>query len=448
MLFNLNSKEKISLFLGDILFISLSIYLSYIIRYFSIPDIFQILNFIAPFTYIIVIWFVVFFISGMYEGQTLNLQKKSSKIIINSQIINLVVTALYFYLFSSYQVYQATPKTILLIYIVISTLLLLFWRLFLYKKISKTKRKKALLIANGEESEELRKEINNNNRYPFYFEKTIDSKSEIQQIDSDFNFSSYDIIVVDKNSIQNKHVSEYIYKDLFINNSANYVDFSDLYESVFRKIALSSINHEWILENISLADKNIYTFLKRLIDIFLSLILLIPLTIVYPFVWIAIKLEDGGDINLPQKRIGEYGKEILINKFRSMTGNEDGKWLQEGTLRVTKVGSFLRKSRIDELPQIISVLKGESSLIGPRSDLGGLSIKLIDSIPYYQVRYVVKPGLSGWAQVTQEGLPPQSIDETKLRLSYDLYYIKNRSIWLDILIVLKTIKTLSMRVGI
>ncbi|MBC7981914.1 sugar transferase [Candidatus Parcubacteria bacterium] len=180
----------------------------------------------------------------------------------------------------------------------------------------------------------------------------------------------------------------------------------------------------------------------------MSLFLFIPLVIVYPFVWLAIRIEDGKGINLPQKRIGEYGREILINKFRTMTGNQDGKWVHEGDLKVTKVGSFLRKSRIDELPQIVSVLKGESSLIGPRADLGGLSVKLIESIPYYQVRYVVKPGLSGWAQVTQEGLPPQGVDETKTRLSYDLFYIKNRSIWLDILIALKTIKTLSMRVGI
>jgi lipopolysaccharide/colanic/teichoic acid biosynthesis glycosyltransferase len=131
-----------------------------------------------------------------------------------------------------------------------------------------------------------------------------------------------------------------------------------------------------------------------------------------------------------------------------MTGNKYGKWVNEVELRITKVGSFLRKSRIDELPQIVSVLKGDSSLIGPRADLGGLSVKLIESIPYYQVRYVVKPGLSGWAQVTQEGLPPQGVDETRIRLSYDLFYIKNRSVWLDILIALKTIKTLSMRVGI
>ena len=132
-----------------------------------------------------------------------------------------------------------------------------------------------------------------------------------------------------------------------------------------------------------------------------------------------------------------------------MTGNKDGVWIgEEGALKVTKVGSFLRKSRIDELPQILSILKGDSSLVGPRADLKGLSERLIEEIPYYEARYIVKPGLSGWAQVTQEGLPPQSVDETKLRLSYDLYYIKHRSIWLDIIIALKTIKTLSMRVGV
>ncbi|MBC7981913.1 hypothetical protein H7X65_02440 [Candidatus Parcubacteria bacterium] len=215
MLFNLNSKEKTLLFLGDILFVGAAIYLSYVIRYFGIPDILQILTFLTPFTYVIILWFVVFFISGMYDDQTLNLQKKNSSIIINSQIVNLLLTAIYFYLFSAH-LDQATPKTILLIYIVISTVLLLSWRLFLYKNISKPKRNKALLIGTGEECEELKNEINNNNRYPFYFEKVIDSKAEIHDLDNSFNFASFDVIVVDKAYIKNnKNISEFFYNDLF-----------------------------------------------------------------------------------------------------------------------------------------------------------------------------------------------------------------------------------------
>jgi len=121
-------------------------------------------------------------------------------------------------------------------------------------------------------------------------------------------------------------------------------------------------------------------------------------------------------------------------------------WLSENTLKVTRVGYFLRKSRIDELPQLINVIRGDISLIGPRPDIVGLGERLVNEIPYYMTRYAVLPGLSGWAQIEQRK-PPQSLSETELRFSYDLFYVKNRSLLLDIRIALRTIKTLLSRTG-
>ena len=129
-----------------------------------------------------------------------------------------------------------------------------------------------------------------------------------------------------------------------------------------------------------------------------------------------------------------------------MTQNDNGVWLAQSENKVTKVGYFLRKTRIDELPQVLSVLTGDMSFVGPRPDIIDLGKKLEHEIPYHTIRNVIKPGLSGWAQVSQEK-PPQSVEENKIRLSYDLYYIQNRSLGLDIKIALKTIKTLLSRVG-
>ena len=129
-----------------------------------------------------------------------------------------------------------------------------------------------------------------------------------------------------------------------------------------------------------------------------------------------------------------------------MRTNDGGIWPTENDSRITRVGRFLRNSRIDELPQFWNVFKGDISLIGPRPDIYDLGVKLSSEIPYYNIRNTIKPGLSGWAQISQE-LPPHSLDETKLRLAYDLYYVKNRSIMLDIIIVLKTIRTLLSRTG-
>jgi lipopolysaccharide/colanic/teichoic acid biosynthesis glycosyltransferase len=124
-------------------------------------------------------------------------------------------------------------------------------------------------------------------------------------------------------------------------------------------------------------------------------------------------------------------------------------WVAEGTNRVTRVGAFLRRTSIDELPQIFSVFKGDLSLIGPRSDIRGLGERLKEEVPLYQLRYHVTPGISGWAQVNQRYAPghisPQSIEESRVRLMYDLYYVRHRSVFLDLYIAAKTIRTLLTR---
>lgn len=440
-------KEKIALITGDALVVGLSLWLTYVLRNLAFPTYTDFIGFLQVFWYLIPIWFILFFIGGLYDNQTLVTKKKIPKTIAVVQSINIILTVVYFYAFASYSEVAATPKTILILYAVCSIALLFFWRLYMYRYVAYGKRSKALLVGAGKEMEELMYEVNRNSRYPFIFEKSIDLDAVTHIATSELE--GCDVVVIDSNHPKASTLIAPLYTQLFLKKSKNYIDFVELYEDIFKRVPLSSLDHEWFLKNISMSEKKVYDFVKRSMDIVLSMILAVPFVLLYPFTVLAIKLEDKGDAFISQDRVGERGRMITIKKFRTMTGNQNGVWLgEESPLRVTRVGSFLRKSRIDELPQIISILKGDSSLIGPRADLTGLRDRLVEEIPYYEARYVVKPGLSGWAQVTQEGLPPQSVDETKLRLSYDFYYIKHRSIWLDIVIALKTIKTLSMRVGV
>ena len=181
-------------------------------------------------------------------------------------------------------------------------------------------------------------------------------------------------------------------------------------------------------------------------DFIAALVLGVISLVLYPFVIAAIKLEDGGPIFILQKRIGQYNKIITVCKFRSMKSNEDGVWINESDNPITKVGSVLRGMRIDEFPQLWNVIKGDMSLIGPRPDLAGLGARLSEEIAYYNIRNTIKPGLSGWAQIKQENIP-QSIEDTKVRLAFDLYYVKNRSLMFDIKIALQTIKKLLSAAG-
>ena len=147
----------------------------------------------------------------------------------------------------------------------------------------------------------------------------------------------------------------------------------------------------------------------------------------------------------------------MVYKIRTMTANNSANatWTKEEAEKgnvVTKVGAVIRKLSIDELPQVLNILKGEMSLIGPRNDIKGLGQKLSEEIPYYNIRNFVKPGVTGWAQTHQhymgDNISPQSLEETKMRLSYDLYYVKNRSLLLDIDVALRTLKTLLSRFGV
>jgi len=211
------------------------------------------------------------------------------------------------------------------------------------------------------------------------------------------------------------------------------------------------LRYNWFLENISTSPSPLYDFLKRLMDIILSFVLGIISLLAYPFVYIAIKFEDGGALFIIQERIGKNNQPIRIMKFRTMTGNDNGMYVSGvTTLRETRVGAFLRKTRIDELPQLWNVLQGHLSLIGPRPELPALVKKYEAEIPYYNIRHLIKPGLSGWAQIYHDNHPhhAEAVLATKEKLSYDLYYIENRSFFVDLKIALRTLQKLVSRSGI
>jgi lipopolysaccharide/colanic/teichoic acid biosynthesis glycosyltransferase len=209
------------------------------------------------------------------------------------------------------------------------------------------------------------------------------------------------------------------------------------------------VRQSWFIEHMSTtSSQSMYDVAKRLVDVVFALVAGIISLIFYPFTILAIKLDDHGVVFSYQKRVGQFNKIVNIAKFRTMTvANDDGKWGSSEN-KVTRVGSFLRKTRIDELPQLWNVLRGDVSLIGPRPEFPEPVKKYSEEIPYYNFRHSIKPGLSGWAQIYGEhahhGI---GLAETANKLSYDLYYIKHRSFLLDIKILLRTIKTLITFVG-
>ena len=196
----------------------------------------------------------------------------------------------------------------------------------------------------------------------------------------------------------------------------------------------------------SLLPSQSYLLIKRIADtsiIMMSLPIIIPIAL---FVALTIKWEgrySGSAVLFKQRRIGQGGKLFTMYKFRSMVSNAEDNGAQMATdtdMRVTKFGSFIRHTRLDELPQFINVLRGEMSLIGPRPEQLDFVKKFNETIPFYRYRHIVKPGISGWAQVMHGYASDE--DETKVKLEHDFFYIKNFSLTLDLLIVIKTIQTM------
>jgi len=220
------------------------------------------------------------------------------------------------------------------------------------------------------------------------------------------------------------------------------IDKKKWFENNEKKLIPEEINKE----NLNLKDvKKIFykKYIKRFADVSISLIILILSTPILLLAAFFIFIEDGGSILYFQKRTGYKNKIINIIKLRSMSINSEldgAKWAKSNDKRITSIGKILRLTRIDELPQLINVLKGEMSLIGPRPERPEIDLNLINEIENYNFRYLIKPGISGWAQVCYPYAA--SIEDTYQKLSYDFFYIKNQSIFLDLYIFIRTIKVI------
>jgi exopolysaccharide biosynthesis polyprenyl glycosylphosphotransferase len=224
----------------------------------------------------------------------------------------------------------------------------------------------------------------------------------------------------------------------------------DFYESICYKLPAALLKDKWFIfsTGFNLPPSGFNTRLKRIVDIVFSGFLLILFLPCMVLTAVLIKLDSRGPIFYSQVRTGLGNQPFRVYKFRSMRQDAEAQgaqWASERDSRITTVGQFIRLSRIDELPQFWNVLRGDMSLVGPRPERPEFDIKLAEAIPYYDVRYLVKPGITGWAQVMYPY--GASVEDAYEKLAYDLYYIKNYSFWLDISILFKTIRVVLLGKG-
>lgn len=434
---------RLILFIADVGILLASLYAALSLRYQETFGINEFLDFTAPFIFVILASVAIFYSYGLYDKPTLRLIRELDKRIFTSQILTALCATILFYLLP---VLGIAPKTILVLYIIISSLLMSLWRRYAFSLVLHYRKQKSIIIGSGEAYHSLVDELTRNPHIGITLLSTIDvDVYNMEKIHEALSSTKPNSIIIDMRDERIKPYFNAIYTELF--RGSVVLDIVDVYEDVFDMVPLEIINQDWIFRSINVSRR--YDSLKRLIDIMLTIpASLFVLIFVFPFVYIAIKLEDKGPVLYTHLRTGKYGKPFSVYKFRSME-NLPTNEVKE-TKKITRVGSFIRKTRIDELPQLWNVIKGDVSLIGPRPETPALVKEYGDTVPFYNVRHIVRPGLSGWAQTQQHEVPKFGIDikQTKTKLAYDMYYLEHSSLMTDLSIILRTLKVLVSKSGV
>lgn len=302
-------------------------------------------------------------------------------------------------------------------------------------------KQKILFIGENDYTEDLLESIKNDEQYKFIGSIKEDNKDIKKKILKICDVRKPDIIVdfMENLLVDPKFVDKLLQYKLAGLQYYNYLEFYEAYEN---KLPISHLSPKWFLENtgFEIYHNNFNLKAKRLLDLLFAFLIGVCVAPIMVVAAIIVKLESRGPVFFIQERIGEGNKKFNIVKFRSMTtdAEKDGpKWATKNDNRVTKFGKIMRLTRIDELPQLWNVLRGEMSFVGPRPEREFFIKQLEKEIPYYNLRHTVKPGLTGWAQVMYPY--GASVEDAYRKLQYDLYYIKHHDILFDLKVLLKTV---------
>ncbi|MEK9170491.1 MAG: exopolysaccharide biosynthesis polyprenyl glycosylphosphotransferase [Patescibacteria group bacterium] len=438
----LSRLKQIFLIAGDVITLYISLILALWIRYGNLFY-FQLINYhLQPFTIIFFLWIIIFYIAGLYDLKSLKNDLEFETRFWYTLGINVILAVLFFYLIPFFVI---TPKTNLVIFLLIFGGLNYIWRQlcnFILGKMGAVNR--LLIVGSNKTAEEIIEKIKNNPQLGYEVKHWM--KEGL--LDKDFSHLAQIIIANNINTVvipahlkKDLKSAKLIYKTLMF--GVEVVDLAKLYESTFQKIPLAELEEVWFLENLAKKHK-IYELINEPLEIIFALILgilLLPLLII---IAILIKLTSPGSAFFSQKRVGKNGTEFIIYKFRTMRidAEKDGpQWANyQNDDRATWLGKILRRSHLDELPQLYNIIKGELSFVGPRPERPEFVTKLQKELPYYDLRHLAKPGITGWAQINFRYAA--SATDAYQKLQYDIYYIKNNSPLLDFLIILKTLKFL------
>ncbi|WP_343330095.1 exopolysaccharide biosynthesis polyprenyl glycosylphosphotransferase [Polaribacter staleyi] len=387
--------------------------------------------------------------------QIYNLNVSNNKyLIVKATVLTAFATTI-FYVFTPYFSPELPTNRLQIVYFFLLTFIpILLWR-FVYMTVIFSPKyfKSVVFVGSSERIRKLLTQIHHDsfhNVSAYLSECKIDgvngfkdiSKTKISSIVSDNHITE---VIVSKRDLTSD-VVEAINKELILlfEQGVNIISYETFYESVNARIPREYLDYNFYRYiNFSKNNSNnFYLFGLRLVDILISFVGIFMFFVFVPIIIIGNIFANRGPLFYTQLRVGENGKHFKIFKLRSMIKNAEvggAVWAKKNDTRITSFGKFLRRTRLDEMPQFINIIKGDMSLIGPRPERPEFVKDLEDKIPFYAIRHVIRPGLTGWAQVNYPYA--NTIEEQETKLRYDLYYIKERSAFLDFKIFIKTFTT-------
>lgn len=380
------------------------------------------------FSIVYALWLVVFFSYRLFDWEALRTSQAFLGRLLAALVACLVIAVLYFYFQPALLI---TPRRFLLAHLFISGAGIMLWYVMMRRAASRTRRRNVYVHSSLTEPQEVQALIENHQLLGLKFAGILPAGPLIDLAE---NFSAGSIVVVPARAELDSENSKALFA--LRNQGVRFVEYHELHEGLTRTVHLSALSDLWFIHSINYGTHQLFDLFKRLIDIVFGLAGTILFLISFPIIGLLIKLSSSGKVIFSQSRIGQNGKTFTLYKYRTMAASSaNNTWTAPGDSRITSLGKILRSLRLDELPQSINILKGDMSIVGPRPEQVNIVEQLEAQIPYYGERHIVKPGLTGWAQLH---VYAGSLEETKQKLQYDLYYIKHRSFLFDLEIIVKT----------
>jgi exopolysaccharide biosynthesis polyprenyl glycosylphosphotransferase len=395
---------------------------------------------LPSFSVIFAVWAMVFYINDLYSRRRQWADWELVRVFLMSMAVNLGLSVGIFYLIGPFT--GIAPKTNLFLMSAVFAVMFIFWRkIFSVVFLNDAVRKSVLFLEPDPIGESLMHQVESDPSVPYVLRGVIRMDEGVEQaLDAiPLGQSGIDTVVVGNSKFSD--LDRFLYGITL--RGSNVVDSASFWEELNGEIPVKEVDTGWLVTNLGDTHRQQFEMLKRIRDIVIAVMFSLSLFWLMLLIALTIRLTSPGPVLYRQVRVGKDGKEFVLIKFRTMVRDAEKSgpvWSDKGDMRVTPIGRILRHTHLDELPQLWNVLKGDMSFIGPRPERPEFVVELERAVPYYPLRHLVRPGVSGWAQINYRY--GASVDDATRKLAYDLYYIKHRNHMLDLKIGLKTAATI------